>query len=169
MTQRSSTYCKALTLPRHHVFFPYLHIEVDGLNIVGGKKKNYLAGVKVSLERIQSLRYMKPPHSSPMTLQESIPSFILAPSVFMLLFSLFPSLLFTDQGFYNQAVLVDPDDPDIVYVGGSLVTVKTINGGASWSYLTYFPVNDDAEANPRGLPIVHADQHCSAKLTSVRM
>src|SRR6056300_916437 len=47
---------------------------------------------------------------------------------------------------------IDPNNPDIVYVGGGLQVYKTIDSGNSWTQLSqWFPTTS--------YPYVHADQH----------
>ena len=62
------------------------------------------------------------------------------------------------QAWYNQAVAVDPQNPDAVLVGGDLSLVQSIDGGVSWSVVAnWLP-------GPQGfsLPYVHADFHSLA-------
>ncbi|HEX7288689.1 MAG TPA: hypothetical protein VF532_21065 [Candidatus Angelobacter sp.] len=65
------------------------------------------------------------------------------------------------QAFYNQALLVDPNDPNrnTVYLGGQLFSAKSADGGATWrvlaDWLALFK-----------MPYVHADYH-SAAISSV--
>jgi photosystem II stability/assembly factor-like uncharacterized protein len=59
------------------------------------------------------------------------------------------------QGGYNQLAIVDPDDPNVAYFGGSLNLIKTSDGG-----LTYTIISD--WLGERDLPYVHADFHCAA-------
>ena len=56
------------------------------------------------------------------------------------------------QGWYNQAIAVDPGNPNVVYIAGALITVKSTNGGASFQVLT-----DGFSSLP--LPWVHVDFH----------
>ncbi len=46
------------------------------------------------------------------------------------------------QGFYNSALIVDPNDDDIVYAGGQLDIIRSDDGGATWEYL-----NQDENGN----------------------
>lgn len=61
------------------------------------------------------------------------------------------------QAWYNQMLLVDPADAsrNTVYLGGNLSSVKSIDGGATWTVLTNWLAQF-------GLPYVHADFHCGA-------
>jgi hypothetical protein len=62
------------------------------------------------------------------------------------------------QAWYNQAILVDPGNPDTVYVGGNLAMIRSTNGGQIWSILSdWLPV-----ATGVARPYVHADFHAFA-------
>ena len=65
--------------------------------------------------------------------------------------------LMRSQAFYNQLLLVDPTDAsrNTVYLGGSLASAKTTNGGASWTILS-----DWLAKGTR--PYLHADFHVGA-------
>ena len=58
------------------------------------------------------------------------------------------------QGTYNQAVVVDPNNPNIAYFGGSLLAAKTTDGGNAFSILTDWLADFS-------LPYVHADFHAA--------
>jgi hypothetical protein len=59
------------------------------------------------------------------------------------------------QAWYNQAIAVDPLDENIVYVGGAETSVRSTDGGASWSVMTEgYAVYNDAN-----LASVHPDFH----------
>lgn len=60
--------------------------------------------------------------------------------------------LLNGQGWYNQVVLVDPANPDIVYFGGALLAARSADGGG-----TYAKASDWLAQG--GLPYVHADFH----------
>jgi hypothetical protein len=62
-----------------------------------------------------------------------------------------------DQAFYNQMVLVDPNDAsrNTVYIGGQLSSAKSTNGGATWRLTSNWLAQ-------YGLPYVHADHHAAA-------
>lgn len=63
-----------------------------------------------------------------------------------------------DQAWYNQAIIVDPQDPDTVFVGGNLAMVRSNDGGLDWSVLTdWLPA-----LNGFNLAYVHADFHAFA-------
>ncbi len=61
------------------------------------------------------------------------------------------------QAFYNQMVLVDPNDAsrNTVYIGGQLSAAKSTNGGATWRVITNWLAQFK-------LPYVHADHHAAA-------
>lgn len=61
------------------------------------------------------------------------------------------------QAFYNQMILVDSNDENrnTVYLGGNLSTVKSTDGGNTWTVITNWLAQF-------GLPYVHADCHAAA-------
>ena len=61
------------------------------------------------------------------------------------------------QAFYNQMVLVDPNDPsrNTVFIGGQLSAAKSTDGGATWRIITNW-------LEQFRLPYVHADFHAAA-------
>jgi photosystem II stability/assembly factor-like uncharacterized protein len=59
------------------------------------------------------------------------------------------------QGGYNQLVIVDPTNPDVVFFGGNLNLVKTTDGGTTYDLISDWLGEHD-------LPYVHADFHCAA-------
>ena len=65
-----------------------------------------------------------------------------------------------NQAFYNQMVLVDPNDAtrNTVYIGGQLSAAKSINGGATWRIITNW-------LEQFKLPYAHADHHAGAFTT----
>jgi photosystem II stability/assembly factor-like uncharacterized protein len=67
------------------------------------------------------------------------------------------------QAFYNQMVLVDPNDStrNTVYVGGQLSAAKSTDGGATWRIISNWLAQF-------GLPYVHADFHAAAFTTLKR-
>jgi hypothetical protein len=72
-----------------------------------------------------------------------------------------------DQTWYDQAIVVDPTNPDNVLVGGNLCGARTRNGTASsptWELVSHwlpgYP-NIGTTSNGR-LPYVHADWHAAA-------
>ncbi len=58
------------------------------------------------------------------------------------------------QGWYNQMVVVDPINPDIVYFGGALLATKSSDGGTTFSRTTDW-------LGQYSLPYVHADFHAA--------
>ena len=62
------------------------------------------------------------------------------------------------QSWYNQALAVDPAEPDLVFAGGDLSMMRSSDGGNSWELLTnWLPV-------PQGLQLsyLHSDVHSIA-------
>jgi hypothetical protein len=70
------------------------------------------------------------------------------------------------QTWYNQAISVDPTNPDHVLVGGNLCGARTLNGTSAmptWELVSDWLPNPDSGATANGqLPYVHADWHTSA-------
>ncbi len=63
-----------------------------------------------------------------------------------------------DQAWYNQAITVDPQNPDLLFVGGNLALVRSSDGGVSWSVMSdWLPA-----ATGISLTYVHADFHALA-------
>jgi photosystem II stability/assembly factor-like uncharacterized protein len=64
------------------------------------------------------------------------------------------------QAFYNQMVLVDPNDAsrNTVYLGGQLSSAKSLDGGNTWRIVSNWLAQFD-------LPYVHADFHAAAFTT----
>ncbi len=60
------------------------------------------------------------------------------------------------QGNYDNALIIHPTDPNIVFVAG-LDIYKTTNGGNTWSQISYW-----IKRNAENLPYVHADHHVFA-------
>jgi hypothetical protein len=68
------------------------------------------------------------------------------------------------QAFYNHAIIVDPEKPDVVFVGGMLSMVRSTDAGQTWSVLSdWLPCCSTAP--PINLPYVHADFHAFAIAT----
>ncbi len=63
--------------------------------------------------------------------------------------------LLDPQGIYDQLVIVDPDDPDVVYFAGQSNLVRTADGGKTYRLLSDWYAEG-------GLPYVHADFHTAA-------
>ena len=71
------------------------------------------------------------------------------------------------QAWYNQMVLVDPNDRhrNTVLIGGNLSSAGSTDGGATWTVLSnWLPGN----AVPPEFPYVHADFHCAAMVPGLR-
>ena len=68
-----------------------------------------------------------------------------------------------DQSWYNQAIVVDPTNPDHVLVGGNLCGMRTMNGTAAsptWELVAHWlPGTMYGETANGRLPYVHADWH----------
>ena len=63
-----------------------------------------------------------------------------------------------EQAWYNQAIAVDPDNPDLLFVGGNLNLVRSRDGGQSWEVMAdWLPA-----ASHVALPYTHADYHAMA-------
>lgn len=62
------------------------------------------------------------------------------------------------QGYYDNAIIVHPTDPNTVFVAG-LDIYKSTDGGNTWAQKSMWTGPDDAQGNPQGLPYVHADHH----------
>lgn len=60
------------------------------------------------------------------------------------------------QAFYDLMIEVDPDDDDIVYVGG-IDLFRSTNSGNAWSQISKWSNNPGLAGLP--VSIVHADQH----------
>ena len=62
------------------------------------------------------------------------------------------------QAWYNQALLVDPANPDTVFIGGQLSMVRSTDAGRGWSVISnWLPLNARIDR-----PYVHADLHAFA-------
>jgi hypothetical protein len=68
---------------------------------------------------------------------------------------------FKSQATYNQALVVDPRDPDTLFIGGQLAHGRSTDGGLTWAVMSHgYPVV------PTGLPYVHPDFHAMAISTA---
>lgn len=70
-----------------------------------------------------------------------------------------------DQSWYNQAIAVDPTNDDHVISGGSLCSVRTMNGTASkpsWELASVWLNYDTDRTSGGDLAYVHADWHAVA-------
>ncbi|MBS2022996.1 MAG: hypothetical protein JST92_11330 [Deltaproteobacteria bacterium] len=60
-----------------------------------------------------------------------------------------------DQAWYNQAIGVDPQDPNTLFIGGNLAVIRSRDAGATWSVVSdWLPKGINVN-----LPYVHADMH----------
>jgi len=67
-----------------------------------------------------------------------------------------PSNDFTrGQSFYDLMIAVDPNDDEIVYVGG-VDSFRSSDGANSWSQMSKWT---SGNGQPSNVPLVHADQH----------
>ncbi|HKF57788.1 MAG TPA: hypothetical protein VKJ45_20185 [Blastocatellia bacterium] len=68
------------------------------------------------------------------------------------------------QAWYDQMILVDPIDAsrNTVYLGGSLATAKTVDGGNTWTLLSVWLPFHSLVPQCSNLPYVHADCHAAA-------
>ena len=69
------------------------------------------------------------------------------------------------QAFYNQMIIADPRDHDVVFVGGNLAMVRSRDGGTSWDVMADWLPIDTGRLGAQGLPLsmyVHADWHAAA-------
>jgi len=66
-----------------------------------------------------------------------------------------------NQAWYGQMLLVDSSDPtrDTVYLGGQLSSVKTTDGGQTWSVISTW-----LQSFAPNLPYIHADFHTASML-----
>ncbi len=62
------------------------------------------------------------------------------------------------QGYYDNAVIVHPTDPNTVFVAG-LDIYRSTDGGNTWQQKSMWTGPNDTQGNPQGLPYVHADHH----------
>jgi hypothetical protein len=72
------------------------------------------------------------------------------------------------QTWYNQAIVVDPTNPDHVVAGGNLCGARTLNGTAAsptWELVSHWLPGIDAGTTANGrLPYVHADWHTATSV-----
>ncbi len=73
-----------------------------------------------------------------------------------------------DQTWYNQAIVVDPTNPDNVLVGGNLCGMRTLNGTSAsptWENISHWlPGPGYGETQFGRLPYVHADWHTATSV-----
>lgn len=67
------------------------------------------------------------------------------------------------QAWYGQMLLVDPTDPtrNTVYLGGQLSSVKTTNGGATWSVISTW-----TQSFSNTVQYIHADFHSAISVAT---
>ncbi len=67
------------------------------------------------------------------------------------------------QCWYNQMILVDPQDParNTIWIGGDLAVARSADAGASWTTKTWWLYSQFPE-----LPYAHADHHAAAFKTT---
>ena len=65
------------------------------------------------------------------------------------------------QAWYNQALHVDPGNPDTVFIGGQFSMVRSTDAGRNWAVLSDWLPNNSENGNVRR-PYVHADIHAFA-------
>ncbi|MBS2023502.1 MAG: hypothetical protein JST92_13930, partial [Deltaproteobacteria bacterium] len=71
-----------------------------------------------------------------------------------------------DQAWYNQAIIADPRDHNVVFVGGNLSLIRTRDGGANWDVISNWLPRSPLIANQYNLPYIHADWHAMAVSTA---
>jgi hypothetical protein len=65
------------------------------------------------------------------------------------------------QADYNQALAVDPANPDHVFAGGNLAMLRSLDGGSTWAVMAYW-LPDKAGNGLDPSVYVHADWHAMA-------
>ncbi|MBA6156695.1 thrombospondin type 3 repeat-containing protein [Tenacibaculum sp. S7007] len=70
------------------------------------------------------------------------------------------------QAFYDLLLKVDPNNEDVIYIGG-IDLFKSVDGGTSWNQISKWSNNNNLAA--LSIPTVHADQHGLAFASSSRM
>ena len=74
------------------------------------------------------------------------------------------------QTWYNQAIVVDPTNPDHVLVGGNLCGARTLNGTAAaptWELISHWlPAYGSGQTAGGMLAYVHADWHTATSVVS---
>lgn len=70
------------------------------------------------------------------------------------------------QGFYDLTIEVDPNDDNVVYVGG-IDMFKSINGGSTWDQISKWSNNNNLAS--LNVSMIHADQHSQSLWDSNKM
>ena len=74
------------------------------------------------------------------------------------------------QTWYNQAIVVDPTNPNHVLAGGSLCSARTLNGTApspTWELVSHWLPNYEGGVTKNGkLGYVHADWHTATSIAT---
>jgi hypothetical protein len=68
--------------------------------------------------------------------------------------------LMATQAFYNQMILLDPSDSNVIYLGGMLATAKSTDAGTTWTL-----ISDWLPGVFSTLPYVHADCHAATMIS----
>jgi photosystem II stability/assembly factor-like uncharacterized protein len=72
-----------------------------------------------------------------------------------------PSSLFFNQGWYDNAIAIDPADPDRVWAGG-VDLFRSDDGGRNWGVASYWWFGAGVDGSPADPNYAHADQHAIA-------
>jgi len=71
------------------------------------------------------------------------------------------SNLFFNQGWYDNAIAVDPVDPERVWAGG-VDLFRSDDGGRNWGVASYWWFGSGVDGSPSDPNYAHADQHAIA-------
>lgn len=97
--------------------------------------------------------------SPPVLIWKTVNGFTTNPSVIPLPVDAGSSIPSNDytrgQAFYDLMIAVDPNNDEIVYVGG-VDAFRSADGGNNWSQMTKWV---SGNGQPSNIPLVHADQH----------
>ncbi len=67
-----------------------------------------------------------------------------------------------EQAFYNHMLVVDPQNPDIVFVGGNLAMGRSTDGGQTWYVMTdWLPFGLTTTGGLGNAQYAHADWHAA--------
>ncbi len=61
------------------------------------------------------------------------------------------------QGLYDLCITINPNNSNIIYVGG-INLWKSYDGGTNWEIVNFYPASSAGE-NTNNTPVVHADKH----------